>query len=96
MRTPTVTLVGVPTGVVVGEEFSVTCTAAANATVSLMVVDSSDVMVPLIEVETTANSRSVNVTATSTGLHNVTCTADNGLTDATSRQFYAISEFYRR
>ena len=69
--------------------------AAANATIDLIVLKDSSMNVPLSEVETTANSRSVNITASSTGLYTVTCTADNkGLTDTTTDQFYAISKLW--
>ena len=93
VRVPTVTLLNVPTGVVVGQEITITCMAAANATINLTVLKNNGMNVSSTDVEITANSRSVNITATSTGLYTVRCTADNnGLTDTTTEQFYAISK----
>ena len=94
VRVPTVTLLNVPTGVVVGQELTITCMATVDATITLMVVYSSGMNVYLTEVETTANSRSVNITAASTGLYTVTCMADNGLNDTTIEQFSAISKLW--
>jgi hypothetical protein len=74
-------------------EITLTCTAAVNATITLTVVDSEGRVLPVTDVlEMTGNSTSVNVTVVNTGQHNITCVADNGLTERAMEQFYGISK----
>ena len=93
MQQPNVTLV-VPAGALLNQEITLTCTAAVNATITLMVMDSEGTNLALTEVESTGISRSVNVTVMTTGQHTVTCVADNnGLMEMANEQFYGISKF---
>ena len=93
MRRPTITLV-VPTGgALLNQEITLTCTAAVNATITLTVMNSGDANLALTDVESTGNSRSVNIMVITTGQHTVTCIADNnGLMETATAQFYGISK----
>ena len=67
-----------------------------NATITVMVNESDGTSLSLTNVETTENSRSVNVTVMNTGRHNVMCIADNnGLTETNITQFYGIGKLYK-
>ena len=90
VRQPNVTL-EVPTGTVLNQEITFTCTAAVNATITLTVMDSEGANLTLTEVDSTGKSRSVNVTVMTTGQHTVTCVVDNGLVEMATAQFYGIS-----
>ena len=92
MRRPNITL-EVPTGALLNQEITLTCTAAVDATITLMVTDSEGTNLAMTEVDSTGNSRSVNVTVMATGQHTVTCVADNnGLMETATEQFYGISK----
>ena len=92
VRRPTIDLTA-PPAALLNQEITITCTAAVNATIMLMVVNSAGMNVALTEVETTGDSRIANLTVTSLGQHNVTCVADNqGLTEMETAQFDGISE----
>lgn len=92
MRRPNVTLEA-PAGSLLNREILLTCTAAVDAIITLMVMDGEGTSLPVTEVESTGNSRSVNVTVMNTGQHTVTCVADNnGLMEMETVQFYGISK----
>ena len=95
VRRPTIIALDAPSGTLLNQEITITCTAAINANITLTVEESNGASLPLTDVETTDNSRSVNLIVMYPGQHNVTCVADNsGLTEMNTTQFYGISKLW--
>ena len=93
VRRPEIVVLEAPTGSLLNQEITITCISVINATITVMVNESDGTSLSLTDVGITENSRSVNVTVTNTGRHNVTCVADNnGLTEMNTTQFYGISK----